>query len=326
MTMYALPSLTNWDTSSGGWSNSSGGPSNGSAPTSSTPVVFDNNSGVARTIGNGSGGGVCQYLTITSGAPLIAFSGGRTIYGDVSVSGAHAFSGGVTLAGTTQTLNFGAASVSALTVSSGVTATLGAALIVSGAVSNGAGTASFNAANFDVTAGSFQWNAGTITMGSGTWTVTTTDIDVSNVTLNANTSTLKLTGSGAQVLTMTGKTLNNVWNANTGAGVQISGGGTLSNLRIEPGATQKFQSSTTTTIASLTADGTLSRITLAAGSAGSAATLAKSGGGALYLDNYSIKDITGSPGATWYARNSLNVSGNSGITFIPPNTRFFSFL
>jgi hypothetical protein len=48
--------------------------------------------------------------------------------------------------------------------------------------------------------------------------------------------------------------------------------------------------------------------------AGSPATISKASGSVL-LDYWSVKDITASGGAKYYATNSTNVSGNTGITF-----------
>lgn len=72
-----------------------------------------------------------------------------------------------------------------------------------------------------------------------------------------------------------------------------------------------FPASVTTT---LTAVPIISLATIISSSAGSAATLSLSSG-SVCIDRSSIKDITATGGATWYAQNSTSVSGNTGITF-----------
>lgn len=55
MAMYALPTLSVWQNAAGGWSNTSGGPDNGTYPQGGDTVIFDANSGPARTINIGGG-------------------------------------------------------------------------------------------------------------------------------------------------------------------------------------------------------------------------------------------------------------------------------
>lgn len=195
--------------------------------------------------------------------------------------------------------------------------------------------ANFTTNNFNVTAPSFSTTGAlTVSMGSGTWTLTGSGTVWSlgaGATITASTSTIKLTDNSAtakQFVDNSSHTYFNFWNATSGSGsVEVgTGSPSFSNFRIDAGRTQKFTSSTTTTVATLTADGTSLPITISASVSGTAATLAKSGGGTITVDSCNIKDITASPISTFRARHSVDQGGNTNWTFVPNNSAFLTFL
>lgn len=331
-TMYARSTLTVWDNATtGGWSNTSGGASNGTVPNSTTDVVFDANSGASRNI-TLSTGATCNTLNTTGAAAMTFISGALSPSSNINLTGSVSINDVEFQNAASASITSGGATIGILSFNSTGAITLGDDLIVTAAM-NGLNK-NFDAQNHNVTVPGVSFGGGaimTLTMGSGTWTLTGDNPWPGpgvSVTIVPGTSTIKLTGNSAanKQFVGGGKTYNNFWNATRGSGtVTITGANTFNNFRIDAGRTQIFPISTTNTIASLTADGTGNQISIQSSSAGSAATLAKSGGGSIYVDYCAIEDIVGSPAATWNARNSTNVSGNSGITFIPGNYNFLQF-
>lgn len=111
----------------------------------------------------------------------------------------------------------------------------------------------------------------------------------------------------------------------------ISGSNTFNNITNTYGATGAtaiwFTAGTTQTVQDFTASGTSGKVlTIRSTGAGSAATLSKSSG-TVSVDYVSIRDITATGGASWYAgANSTNVSGNTGWIFsAPPQPAFLMF-
>lgn len=232
------------------------------------------------------------------------------------------------------------------TGSSGTGSITGSHIITSSASST---TTVYGTGSVGSTSGT--WTFYNLTLGDGSSTRTTTlagDLTVSNlfttsashtldgssktITLSgagslwamsgnytASTSTIKLTDSTASTKTFAGasKTYGNFYNATTGSGtVTITGSNTFADIKMDPATVTAFTSGTTQTISSLTASGTSGNlVTIQSSSAGSAATLSKSSGTVL-CSYCSIKDSTVTGGATWYAENSTNVSGNTGWSFV----------
>lgn len=334
-TYYAVSSLTNWGVGyTAGWALTSGGASSGVAPTSSDDVIFDANSGSARSIAVETGGASCKTLTmLTSNA--IKFDGGQ-----ITIDSAADFTSAA--AGGTTTILFG--NTAGATLKSA--GKLAAAAQVS---SQNAGQtlqllddlttlrltpgSHFDANNKNLSLGSFSMtSASTLTMGSGTWTITGANgayvFQVgTSVTVVPGTSTLKFSNSSANTRSFDGggKTYATLWVDVTGSGangLSISGAyaNTFSTFKASAGSTVIFAG--TQTAASWLIDGTAATITLTAASP--YATLVKSGGGVVYMDRVSLTNIAGSPASTFYARSSVN-GGTSQITFIPGNSKFFPF-
>jgi hypothetical protein len=144
------------------------------------------------------------------------------------------------------------------------------------------------------------------------------------MTLNTETSTIKFSDTSATSKTFTGGglTYNNFEiSATTGtASYIVAGSNTFNDFKSSKtvASTITLTAGTTQTVTTFTVSGTSGNIiTLNSSSAGSAATLSDSSGVNI-LSYCSIQDVTGAGGATWQARDSSNVSGNSNIYFIQP--------
>jgi hypothetical protein len=323
-TMYALPALTTWDTSPGGWSNTSGGPSNGLVPDSTTDVVFNVDSGAARTI---TLTGTRQCKTVSG--YNFTFDGTLSVYGNANLTLAIVTSlvlrfqvSGILTASEVSRFS----QVSAET--SGVVLTLGNLLNTS--VLTVASGATFTAANFNVTAGFVAaYSAATVNMGSGTWLIDGSSnaftVD-SACTVNASTSLLRLTGISV-TFAGGGKTYNNFW-WDSSYTCTITGANTFSDIKITGNsANLVFPAGLTTTTATLTADGTAySTMSLRSSTGGTPATLAKSGGGTVMVYNCDIRDITASPASTFYATRSTDSGGNTNWSFVVIYSGFLSFM
>lgn len=357
-TLYALPTLTNWNAASTtGWSSSSGGPSAGLSPTADYDVVFDVNSGPARTI---TTTGTPQCRSITSvGANNLTLTGGVSVYHSLNAtinfsgfsssstvalglypaSGFSNFSANITGGNVTFTSLSNQSSNSDLT-------------FLSDFKCNGPFTGALSTLNsngFNLTFSAFlitqaynlALSNSTITLtGSGSlWTVVPFQSTLTNTTFkitdtSSSTKILKMveadTGSGGGLINVNNKP-NLTIETGLGSGAVIlqqpgSWSYYFTNVFCKFGSTLSLPAGKVVTIDNLTADGTGGMITLNSSTSGTAATLAKSGGGTVGVNYCNIKDITASPAATFTARNSKNISNNTGWTFIPPNDRFFQFL
>lgn len=94
-TLYALPVLVNWTSGTStalGWAFSSGGAGASVTPTANDDVIFDNNSGPARTISTVNA--LCGSLTIAANANALNFSGGLQTNGSTVTLRANTTMGG----------------------------------------------------------------------------------------------------------------------------------------------------------------------------------------------------------------------------------------
>lgn len=157
-----------------------------------------------------------------------------------------------------------------------------------------------------------------VTISAGTtsaWGFSTT----TNLTFDAGTSTITLTGA-TQTFAGGGLTYNNVVLSGVGPYI-ISGANTFAALTATSSAaaaakTLTFPAATTTTSTTLTLAGRAGGLlTIQSSSAGSAATLSVAAG-TVRFNHTSVKDITGAGGATFQAYDSINVSGNTDVTFV----------
>lgn len=292
------------------WATTSGGAGGAAVPTNADDVFFDAASGAAAVTITGTRD--AKTLTLTGFTGSFAGTGldGVDVGGSVTL-------GGVSIAGSTLLINItanatitsGGGHFGTLAVSAG-TATLADALICDSALQV-ALTGTFDANDQSVTIATYSGASATATliMGSGLWTVSSQWIVTAGI-FTPETSTIKMTGTGGFI--GGGKTYNNIWFT---ANNTITGANTFTDLRIDAGVTVTFTAGTTTTVTSLTWNGTPgSLVTVQSSSAGSAFTLSDASGGNTVV-YASIKDSTATGGASFVAQESVNVSGNTGWFF-----------
>jgi autotransporter-associated beta strand protein len=294
--------------------------------------------------------GIYNNIDFTSvgGTSPGTFGGSITAYGNVTLSASHTLN-----VGSGNTFTF------AKTSATQTFTTNGATLTCSNLIKTGAGTLSLTgAANFtstftltqgtfesnnnNITAGAFSSsnsNVRTLNMGSGTWTLTSFGTlwncaTSTNLTLNASTSTISLTNTGTVSRSFDGggRTYNNlsIGGATGIAVLTIAGSNTFNTISSTKTVahTIRLTSGTTTTVTSWTVNGTSGNlVTLDSTTAGTQATLAKSGGGTVTVNWYNIRDSNASPASTWFANNTTNSGNNTNWTISgPPLANFLLFL
>lgn len=201
-------------------------------------------------------------------------------------------------------------------------------------ITNGAhtGTLDFSANNNNVTLSALTGFSGTgtgtrtLNLGNGIWTLTAGNGTTwnfgttTNLTFNANSSTLRFTGSGDQSFAHGNLTYSTI-DIRTAGDFLFSGTAiTMATLLATPQPTTiRFTGSVTHTITNaFTLAGTSSAPLGMTSTTGSNATVSISSGTAT-CDWCGISGLTFSGGATFSASNSLNLSGNSGITITAPS-------
>jgi hypothetical protein len=187
----------------------------------------------------------------------------------------------------------------------------------------------FDAANNNVTVGSFlssNSNVRTLNMGSGTWTLSGTSTvwnlgTSTNMTLNPSTSTIVLSDTSATARTFQGGSLtyNNLTiGGTTGTSTfTIQNSNTFNTLSSTKTVahTIQFQASTTNTFTTFNINGTAGNVVTIGSSSAASHTLAKAGGGTVTADYLSISRSTATPTLTWLATNSTDGGNNSGWYF-----------
>lgn len=140
-------------------------------------------------------------------------------------------------------------------------------------------------------------------------------LTATNLTLNfSSNGVLEITDGSTVTKTIRGSglTFGDLVLSGGGSGTVILSSANTFNRIISVGHKFiQFPASATTT---LTAVPVLSLATITSSSAGTAATMSLSSGN-VCVDRSSIKDITATGGASFYAQNSTSVSGNTGMTF-----------
>lgn len=247
---------------------------------------------------NASGNLTSNGVTIPMN--LVIFSGTTTVQDALTVSGTSC------TVNASQTLDLNGKTVS-MTGSSGLT--------VNGTLTCGAATLSI----VKLTTGAsstLNLNSATVSL-TGTGTIATID---AGTTVNASTSTLKVTNSSAstKILSLQGKTYNNLWLAHGSTGtVTIQGSNTFNDYKITSTTGAVLHTAgTTQTVTSITWNGSAGNlITVRSSSNGSAWNISKSSG-TVTVTFCSIRDSAAAGGATFLANSSTNVSGNSGWMFL----------
>lgn len=197
-------------------------------------------------------------------------------------------------------------------------------LTVTGAylLNQGVGTLDFG--NQSVSFGSFSASssgARTINLGSGTITITGSgtawSMTGTGYTFNAGTSTISMTGGGSKSFAGGSYTYYNLQQAGVNSFLTITGVNTFNTISntVQP-CTIIFGSGTTHTVGSLNLNGTSGNlVTLAAGSAGSAYTMAYAGNTVNTMNFVSVSDFTGATAGIFFATNSTNGGNNTNLTF-----------
>jgi hypothetical protein len=210
---------------------------------------------------------------------------------------------------------------------------VGGSLTLTGSLSNtqssvGVNNGTFDAAGFPVTATSVFTNQTSATrslkMGGGAWTVTGdftpwNNAQSTGLTFVNGGSTLTFTSSSVNVKFFQGggQSYGDVSFSGGGSGVlTINGSNTFTSLTINAPKTVNFTVGTTQTVSAFSAFGSAANpITMQTTASGSAATISQSSGIAT-CDYLTLKDMTASGGATFFAgSHTTNVSGNTGWTF-----------
>ena len=334
---YWVGGTATWDGTAGTkWAATSGGAGGASVPTSADDVFFDANSGSATvTIGSGRTAKSidCTGFTGTlAGTNAPSVSGSTTFVSGMGFTNTAAW--GIAGSGSSGTFTSAGKTVSAFTVNAtGGTLTLADALNCSGQISLLAGTLDTN--NQTVTTSTFSSSGAgvkTLTLGSSTVNVTGANACwvFSNTlpTVNAGTSNIVLSNNTTTQRSFNGST-STFYKLTIGGDTSTSTTTIIGNSTFNEIASTKTVAHTiainagnTVTVTNWTVKGTAGNVvTLQSGTTGSAATLAKAGGGFLTgIDYLSIRDVIASPVSdTWY------VGANSSYVATAPNRGYGFF-
>lgn len=339
---YALSGLTNWS-QAGGWSSTSGGPSNGlNAPTSSDNVIFDANSGTARTITLNAT--ISCNTMVCTGAPMsingVGIYGGYIFSTNIDVSGFSSISLTSLAIGpnngtvTTVSLKGGGC---VITITQGNFTIPSCGLLLTGnLIVNGTLSISnpgMNDGGYNVSVGLIYDGGadtsglGSLTIGAGVWTFTgtTSCISLSYVQLSINANATFKFASSASCSFSAGPVppTCTLWVA-SGA-LSLGAGYTVGKIRVDGGATLTLASGGTTTANTWQVVGSASSLGLIAASNTTQTTI-KSGvaGATVYLDFCKPIKIATNNG-TFIARSSVDGGGNTGITFFKLRPNFLTY-
>lgn len=251
-------------------------------------------------------GGTLDFSSISttnsSSTGTISVSSGSATFGANFGSGLLNYSA-ISISGGTTSINNMTAEAAALSLTGG-SLTVTSQLLVASANISGSTARTLNISNAFI---GLYGNAATI------WDATTT----TNLTFSATGSFIFFAGSGTTTFKTGSLSYGTIaYNPNSFSSVTFSGGATINTLILYPGTSGIFTSGQTYNITTLQAAGTQgSLVSLTSTSSGSAATFSIASGDVL-CEFLSLKDITATGGATFYAGSqSTNVSGNSGWSF-----------
>lgn len=258
----------------------------------------------------------------------------RNIYGSLTLSASMTFTSGanaITFASTSATprvITTNGNTINAPVVFNGVGGTwqLADNLSVNTAYAMTLTNGTFDAANKNVSIGTFALGSGTktLTLGSGTWTVAgsgtawNANTNVANLTVSASTGTINMTSASAKVFAGGGKTWPTLNQGGAGA-LTIQQSNTFANLTntVQP-ATVTITAATTQTVSAFSLSGTAGNlITLNSSVAGTQAFLFDSSG-TISVSYLSIQDNSAGGGAEWgaYAVNgNVNAGNTNGWNF-----------
>jgi len=194
-----------------------------------------------------------------------------------------------------------------------------------------AGTLDGNGFNVTLAYFSSSYNgsaARTLTLGGGLWTMTGTSgwniSSATSMTFSAGASDILLSSNSTSARTFSSPSLVSfTYNKLTIGGdtatstTTIDGNSTFSELASTKTVAHSvlFTAGNTTTVADFTITGTVGNIVTIGSSTAATHTLVKTGGGTVTVDYASISYSNATPGATWYATNSIDGGNNSGWNF-----------
>lgn len=184
-------------------------------------------------------------------------------------------------------------------------------------------SATFDAANRNVSASYASVTGSTVTMGSGTWSFSggpggiAWSVDSGGSTVDGSQATIQFTGSGIRNFFGGSKTYKTI-RMTTSQVIKIYGSNTFDVLLCEtagPG-TLTMESGTTNTFGQFFVSGSGSGVfTLNSDISGAPATIVKNNGNVVCNFMF-IKDSTATGTSLWYAgQNSINNGGNTGWIF-----------
>lgn len=319
------------------WSSSSGGSVGAPVPLPQDTIVFDANSFTAGG-GLSVAGARLPTLDFTNATNNPSFSTGAgltpSIYGDLVLKSGMTTGGSPTLifqgSGITQSLdsagisftivlNINIRNSGTFSITSPLTSTTQITW-VQGNYDQGNNNATFTTFLADAAnARTFSKNADLIlTSSSLPLRIQSTSL----VTTNDSGGTIKFTNTSATAKTVVfgGKTYNNVWFANGGAGssIVINESGTLTNtfndFKIDPLLTINFQSSTTTTqFSTFTANGSSGNLITLTGQSNNLVSLS----GTPVVCTFMALAQSKASGATFTATSSVDNGSNTGWVITP---------
>lgn len=340
---YWVGGTATWNATAGSkWALTSGGAGGQAVPTSSDDVFFDAASGaVTITIGAGS---TCLNFDATGFTGTIAGSSGWTIAGNFLLVAGLTFTNTsiITFTATsgTKTITTAGKTIGGITLNGvGGTWQLQDHLIIDVAKNLTLTNGTFDDNNKNVTAGtvaSTNSNVRVFIKGTGIYTLTSTGsvwnfststnltfTDAGTSIVNDVSATIKNFNGGGKtfnILTVTGDNVT-ILQSSTFLTINNNTAGLTNGLVLGQGTTQ--------TVTNYTTNGSVGSLAKMWSSlAGTAASLSKASG-VVCVDYMSIKDITGTGGATFnMGSHSTNVSGNTGLNFVDCVTNqgnFFPF-
>lgn len=317
------------------WATSSGGANNAAVPTSADCAFFDGSSGTGTsviaatiTVNCLTATGYTGTLTINA-SQVLDIETSLTLVPGMTLTFGGATTSFIQFVGSTagQTIITGGLTLPMVTINGLGSWSLGSSLNQGAASSFTVSGGTFNSANFNITTGFLASNTTTtrsITLGTSTvtlngvagsvWLMTTT----TGLTLSAASSTIIINdaGGGAKTFASGSKTFGALTVTPGGAGaVTFAGSPTFGAFTLTGPKSIVFTSATTQTATAFSLTGTSGNlVTITASTPTSAATLSQASG--TVCGNFlSLKDSTATGGASFFAQNSTNVSGNSGWTF-----------
>lgn len=312
----------NWSDNTTHWSDTSGGTGGASLPTSADSVYFDANSftatGQVVTV-DATANCLDMDWTGATNNPIFSFPSfvGMYVYGkltlilNMSISGT--YGGNFTFKSTSSGNTIITAGKSLYTMTfNGVGGTwtlqddpvigTGGIILTAGYLKTNdksINCASFNA--YGTTTRGLELGNSIITC-SISWRSDT----ITNLTFDAGTSTIKLTGN-TKTFYGGSLTYNNV--EFQGTPTTITGSNTFNQLKVDAAKVAKLTAGTTQTVTTLSIDGA----TIQSATAGSAATITTPNDD-IVVRTATIQDITATK-PIYALKNSVNVSGNTNITF-----------